>query len=146
MARKPAKKQVVAHVKLNIPGGQASTVPPVGPALAPHGINLMDFIKQYNEATRDSVGTIVPVVVTVYNDRSFTFQLRTPPAAVLIKQAAGMEKAAATPGRGIVGTITRAQVRQIAERKSPDLPGISIDSAMRMIEGTARSMGIGVTD
>lgn len=146
MARKPAKKLIVAVVKLNIPGGQASTVPPVGPALAPHGINLMDFIKQYNEATRESIGTIVPVEVTIFNDRSFTFQLRTPPAAVLIKQAAGMEKAAATPGRGIVGTITRQQVRQIAERKSPDLPGISIDSAMRMIEGTARSMGIGVTD
>lgn len=145
MARRPAK-QAVAHVKLHIPGGQASTVPPVGPALAPHGINLMEFIKQYNDATKAQAGTIVPVEVTIYADRTFTFILRTPPASVLLKQAAGLAKAASTPGRETVGQVTRQQVREIAERKMPDLAATSIEGAMKIIEGTARSMGLQVTD
>ncbi len=139
-------KKVRAIVKLQIPAGKATPAPPVGPALGQHGINIMGFVKEYNERTAGQVGTIVPVEITIFEDRSFTFQTKTPPAAELIKKAAGIEKGGATPSRATAGTLTREQVRQIAETKLRDLGATSVESAMRMIEGTARSMGVAVTD
>ncbi|HOP70714.1 MAG TPA: 50S ribosomal protein L11 [Bacillota bacterium] len=137
-------KKVRAVVKLQLEGGRATPAPPVGPALAPHQVNLQLFTKQFNDRTSNQVGTIVPVVVTIYEDRSFSFVVKTPPAAVLLKKAAGLETASGEPNRNIVGKVTREQVREIAELKMKDLNASSVESAMRMIEGTARSMGIKV--
>jgi len=139
-------RKVVAKVKLQLPAGKATPAPPVGPALAPHGINLMAFVKEYNARTASQAGLIIPVEVTIYEDRSFTFVTKTPPASVLLKRAAGIETASGEPNRKKVGRVTREQVRQIAMEKMPDLNAASIEAAMRLVEGTARSMGIEVTD
>ncbi len=136
------KKKVTAMLKLQIPAGQASPAPPVGPALGQHGVNIMDFVKAYNDATQSQQGTIVPVEITIYADRSFTFITKTPPAAVLLRQAARIEKGSAEPQKEKVATVTSAQVRKIAETKMPDLNAIDIEGAMKIVEGTARSMGI----
>ena len=137
-------KKVLTLIKLQIPGGQANPAPPVGPALGQHGVNIVEFTKAFNAQTAHENGRIIPVEITVYEDRSFTFITKTPPAAVLIKQAIGLEKGSGEPNRNKVGTITRAQVRQIAEQKMPDLNAHDIDHAARIIEGTARSMGVDV--
>jgi large subunit ribosomal protein L11 len=136
------KKQVVAQVKLQCPGGQATPSPPVGPALGQHGVNIGQFVQQFNEKTRDMMGTTIPVIVTIYNDRSFEFILKSPPASVLLRQAAGIPKGAANPRTEKVGAVTRDQVLEIAKRKFSDLNARDEQHAMRMIEGTARSMGI----
>jgi large subunit ribosomal protein L11 len=138
------RKKVAAVLKLQIPAGQATPAPPVGPALGQHGVNIMDFVKAYNAATADQIGTIVPVEVTIYEDRGFTFVTKTPPAAVMLRQAARLEKGSAEPNRDKVGKVTREQVRQIAQTKMPDLNANDLEGAMRIIEGTARSMGITV--
>ena len=145
MARKTTKK-VAAFVKLQVPAGQATPAPPVGTALGPHGVNIMDFCKQFNVQTQSQPGMIIPVELTIYADRSFSFITKTPPAAVLLKKEAGLEKASGQPNRDKVGTVTSAQVRKIAETKMPDLNASDIDAAMRIVAGTARSMGIEVTD
>lgn len=136
------RKKVAALLKLQIPAGQASPAPPVGPALGQHGVNIMDFVKAYNSATESQVGTIIPVEITIYDDRSFTFVTKTPPAAVMLRQAARIEKGSSEPHLEKVGTVTREQVRQIAETKMVDLNANDIDAAMKIVEGTARSMGI----
>lgn len=135
-------KKVKAVVKLQIPAGKATPAPPVGPALAPHQVNLQVFVKQFNDRTGSQAGTIVPVVVTIYEDKSFTFVVKTPPAAALLKKAAGIETGSGEPNKKKVGKVTKQQVREIAELKMKDLNASSVESAMRMIEGTARSMGI----
>ena len=140
-----AKKRLAAIVKIQIPAGQATPAPPVGTALGPHGINIMDFCKQYNAATESQTGTIVPVEITVFEDRSFTFVLKTPPTPVLLRQAAGIEKGAANPRTDKVGQVTSEQVRQIAETKMPDLNAIDLDGAIAQVAGTARSMGIEIS-
>jgi large subunit ribosomal protein L11 len=137
-------RKVLTTIKLQAVGGQASPAPPVGPALGQHGINIMEFCKAFNAQTQGDAGTVVPVVITVYEDRSFTFITKTPPAAILIKQAAGIEKGSGEPNREKVGTISQAQVRQIAERKMPDLNAPDLDQAAKIIAGTARSMGVEV--
>jgi large subunit ribosomal protein L11 len=137
-------KKVLTQIKLQAVGGQASPAPPVGPALGQHGINIMEFCKAFNAQTQGDAGTVIPVVITVYEDRSFTFITKTPPAAVLIKQAANLEKGSAEPHRDKVGRITRAQLREIAEKKLPDLNAHDVDQAARIIAGTARSMGVEV--
>ncbi|MDR7523536.1 MAG: 50S ribosomal protein L11 [Armatimonadota bacterium] len=137
-------KKITAVVKLQIPAGKATPAPPVGPALGQHGVNIMEFCKAYNERTARMAGTIVPVEITIYADRTFTFVTKTPPAAVLLRQAAGIEKGSGEPNKTKAGTVTRQQIREIAERKLPDLNTTSLEAAMRMIEGTARSMGIEV--
>ena len=137
-------KKVTGQIKLQIPGGQASPAPPVGPALGQAGVNIMDFCKAFNAKTQKDQGTIIPVVITVYADRSFTFITKTPPAAVLLKQAAGVDKGSGEPNRDKVAKVSRAQVEEIAKTKMPDLNAASMDAAMRIIEGTARSMGIEV--
>ncbi len=137
-------KRVRGVVKLQIPAGRANPAPPVGTALGPHGINIMDFCKSYNERTQAQSGQIVPAVVTIYEDRSFTFELRTPPASDLLRKAAGIEKGAASQLTQVAGRVTRDQVRAIAETKLPDLNADGVEEAMRIIEGTARSMGIEV--
>jgi len=142
----PPKKKILTVVKLQIAAGQATPAPPVGTALGPHGINIMEFCKQYNAATESQRGTIIPAEITIYEDRSFTFITKTPPAAVLIKQKAGLEKGSGEPNRNKVGAISRAKVREIAELKMPDLNANDIDAAMKIIEGTARSMGVTVAD
>jgi large subunit ribosomal protein L11 len=142
----PPKKKIANIVKLQIQAGQATPAPPVGTALGPHGVNIMEFCKQYNAATQAQTGTIIPVEVTIYEDRSFMFVTKTPPASVLIKQKAGLEKGSGEPNRNKVGTISRAKVKEIAEIKMPDLNANDIDAAMKIIEGTARSMGVTVTD
>jgi large subunit ribosomal protein L11 len=131
-------------IKLQVPAAAANPAPPVGPALGQHGVNIMEFCKAFNAQTQGDAGTIIPVEITVYEDRSFTFITKTPPAAVLIKQAAGIEKGSGEPNREKVGSITREQVRQIAEKKMPDLNASDLDHASRIIEGTARSMGVDV--
>ena len=136
------RKRVAALLKLQIPAGQASPAPPVGPALGQHGVNIMDFVKAYNAATESQVGTIIPVEITVFEDRSFTFVTKTPPAAVMLRQAARIEKGSSEPHTTKVGTVTRQQVRQIAETKMPDLNANDVEAAMKIVEGTARSMGI----
>jgi len=141
-----AKKKVVGFIKLQIPGGQANPAPPVGPALGQHQVNIMQFCQAFNAATQDKIGTIIPVEITVFEDRSIDFILKTPPAAVLLKQAAGIDKGSAAPNRDKVATVTRAQVRQIAETKMPDLNANDVEAGMRIIEGTARSMGFVVED
>jgi len=139
-----AKKQVSAVVKIQIPAGQASPAPPVGTALGPHGVAIMDFCKAYNARTEDKRGQIVPVEITIFDDRTFSFILKTPPTPFLISQAAGIDKASQNPGREIVATITDAQVTEIAEVKMPDLNAIDIEGAKAQVAGTARSMGIKV--
>jgi large subunit ribosomal protein L11 len=138
------RKRLVTVLKLQIPAGQASPAPPVGPALGQHGVNIMEFVKAYNEATSSQTGTIVPVEISIFEDRSFTFVTKTPPAAVMLRQAARVEKGSAEPHKEQVGSVTREQVRQIAETKMPDLNANDIDGAMKVVEGTARSMGITV--
>ncbi|MFQ5693934.1 MAG: 50S ribosomal protein L11 [Nitrospinota bacterium] len=137
-------KEVAATLKLQVPAGQATPSPPVGPALGQHGVNIMEFCKAFNAQTQGREGTIIPVVLTIYADRSFTFVLKSPPAAILLKQAAGVVKGSGEPHREKVGTVTREQVRQIAETKQQDLNAGDVEAAMRIIEGTARSMGITV--
>ncbi|CAN5663206.1 50S ribosomal protein L11 [soil metagenome] len=138
------RKKVTQVLKLQIPAGQATPAPPVGPALGQAGINIMDFCKQYNAATQQQTGTIVPVEISVYEDRSFSFITKTPPAAVLLRQRAGVEKGSSEPNRTKVGSVTKDQVREIAETKLPDLNANDIEGAMKIVEGTARSMGITV--
>jgi large subunit ribosomal protein L11 len=140
-----AKRRVAAVVKIQIQAGAATPAPPVGTALGPHGINIMDFCKAYNAQTESQRGTVIPAEITIYEDRTFSFITKTPPAPVLLRQAAGVEKGANNPRRETVASVTRDQVRQIAETKMPDLNAIDIDGAMKQIEGTARSMGIEVT-
>ncbi len=139
-------KRIAAVAKLQIPAGKATPAPPVGPALAPHGLNLMGFVKEFNERTAKQMGTIIPVVVTIYEDRSFTFITKTPPAPVLLKQAAGIDRASGEPNVKKVAKVARAKVREIAELKMKDLNAASVEAAMRMIEGTARSMGIEIVE
>jgi large subunit ribosomal protein L11 len=135
-------KKIDGYIKLQIPAGQANPSPPVGPALGQKGVNIMEFCKQFNAKTADKAGLIIPVVITVYKDKSFTFITKTPPAAVLIKKALNLEKGSSEPNKTKVATLTKAQVRKIAESKMPDLNANDVDNAMRMIAGTARSMGI----
>ena len=139
-------QKVTGFIKLQIPAGKATPAPPVGPALGQHGVNIMAFTKAFNERTKNDAGLIIPVVITVYADRSFSFITKTPPAAVLIKKACGIETASGTPNRNKVAKITKAQVQQIAETKMRDLNAGSIEAAMSMIAGTARSMGVEVVD
>lgn len=139
-------QKVVGLIKLQIPAGKATPAPPVGPALGQHGVNIVAFTKDFNERTKNDAGLIIPVVITVYEDRSFTFVTKTPPAAVLIKKACGIDKASGVPNKNKVATITKEQVQKIAETKMPDLNAASLEAAMSMIDGTARSMGIVVED
>jgi large subunit ribosomal protein L11 len=139
-------KRIIALVKLHIPAGQANPAPPVGPALGQHGINIMEFCKAFNAKTKDQPGLIIPVVVTIHGDRSFTFITKTPPAPILLKRAAGLAKGSGVPNKEKVGKVTRAQVREIAQLKMPDLNANTVDAAMKMIEGTARNMGIEVIE
>ena len=139
-------QKVVGLIKLQIPAGKATPAPPVGPALGQHGVNIMSFTKEFNERTKNDAGLIIPVVITVYEDRSFTFVTKTPPAAVLIKKAWGIDKASGVPNKNKVATISKADVQKIAETKMPDLNAANLESAMSMIAGTARSMGIVVED
>lgn len=139
-------KEVTALVKLQCPAGAATPAPPVGPALGQHGINIGQFVKQFNDATRAQAGLIIPVVISVYKDRSFSLEFKSPPAAVLLKKAAKIESAANTPGSQVAGKVNRAQVKEIAEIKVNDLNSIDIEGAMRMVEGTARACGIEVVD
>ena len=139
-------KKVIAQIKLQLPAGKATPAPPVGPALGQHGVNIMEFVKQFNAKTSDQVGLIIPAVITVYADRSFTFILKTPPASVLLKKAAGLEAASGEPNKKKVATLNRSKVREIAELKKVDLNSYDVDAAMRMVEGTARSMGIDIVD
>ncbi len=139
-------KKVSAIIKLQVNAGKANPAPPVGPALGQHGVNIMEFCKTFNERTANQVGMVIPVVITVYEDRTFTFITKTPPAAVLIKKAMKIERGSGVPNREKVGTIKRAQIREIAELKMPDLNAANVESAMRMVEGTARSMGVIVED
>lgn len=138
------RKKLQTILKLQIPAGQASPAPPVGPALGQHGVNIMDFVKAYNEATASQSGTIIPVEISIYEDKSFTFITKTPPAAVLLRQAARIEKGSGVPHLEKVGSVTKDQVREIAEIKMPDLNAVDIEGAMKIVQGTARSMGITV--
>ena len=138
------RRRVAAGIKIELAAGQATPAPPVGTALGPHAVNIMEFVKQYNAATQGQLGNVVPVEITIYEDRTFSFVLKTPPAAVLLRKAAGVEKGSAEPHKEKVGSVTRDQVREIAETKMPDLNARDIEAAMRVIEGTARSMGISV--
>jgi large subunit ribosomal protein L11 len=140
----PPKKRVLAIVKIQLPAGGATPAPPVGTALGPHGVQTMDFVKQYNDATANQQGSIIPVEISIYEDRTFSFVLKTPPTPALLRQAAGLEKGAGTTGRETVGSVTAAQVEEIATTKMPDLNTTNLESAKRQVEGTARSMGITV--
>ncbi|MDI6709805.1 MAG: 50S ribosomal protein L11 [Thermoanaerobacterales bacterium] len=139
-------KKVAGVVKLQIPAGKATPAPPVGSGLGPYGVNIMAFVKEYNDRTAAQAGLIIPVEITIYEDRSFSFVTKTPPAAVLLKKAAGIETASGEPNRKKVGRVTRSKVREIAELKMPDLNAASVEAAMRMVEGTARSMGIEIVE
>ncbi len=139
-------KKVTGMIKLQLPAGKATPAPPVGPALGQHGVNIMGFCKEFNAKTANQAGLIIPVVITVYQDRSFSFILKTPPAAVLIKKELGLESGSGVPNRTKVGSLTKEQVRKIAELKMPDLNAASIETAMSMIEGTARSMGVTIQE
>lgn len=139
-------KKITKMVKLQVPAGKATPAPPVGPALGQAGVNIMSFVKDFNDRTAKQAGLIIPVEITVYEDRSFTFICKTPPAAVLLKKAAGLEKASGEPNKNKVGKVTRAQVKEVAETKMSDLNANTVEAAMRLVEGTARSMGIEVTD
>jgi large subunit ribosomal protein L11 len=138
-------KKIRGYVKLQLPAGKATPAPPVGPALGQHGVALMQFVKEYNERTQQMAGQIIPVVITVYEDRSFTFVTKTPPAADLLRKAAGVDKGAANPRANRVGSVTEAQVREIAELKMKDLNAVDVDGAMKQVMGTAKSMGIDIT-
>jgi large subunit ribosomal protein L11 len=140
-----AKRRVVAIVKIQLPAGKATPAPPVGTALGPHGVQTMEFVKQYNAQTEDRVGQVVPVEITIFEDRTFTFILKTPPTPVLLRQAAGVDKGAATTGKQVVGTVTDAQIAEIAQIKMPDLNANDLESAKAQVAGTARSMGITVS-
>jgi len=137
-------KKVTGYIKLQIPAGQANPAPPVGPALGQHGVNIMEFCKTFNARTQDKSGLIIPVIITVYGDKSFTFILKTPPASVLLKKAAKLDKGSMEPNRTKMGKVTREQVREIAQLKLPDLNATDLDAAMRMIEGTVKAMGLEV--
>jgi large subunit ribosomal protein L11 len=139
-----AKKRVAAVVKIQIPAGKATPAPPVGTALGPHGVAIMDFCKQYNAATESQVGTIVPVEITVFEDRSFTFILKTPPTPVLLREKAGLDKGSAAPGKTLAGTVTEADLQEVAKIKMPDLNAYDLDAAVEQVRGTARSMGLKV--
>ena len=139
-----AKKKLAAIVKIQIPAGKATPAPPVGTALGPHGIQIMDFVKQYNAATESQAGTIIPVEISIFEDRTFTFILKTPPTPVLLRQKAGLEKASSTPGKTIVGSVTEADIEAVAKIKMPDLNAYDIEAAKKQIRGTARSMGLKV--
>ena len=139
-------QKISGYIKLQIPAGKATPAPPVGPALGQHGVNIMAFTKEFNERTKNDVGLIIPVIITVYADRSFTFVTKTPPAAVLIKKACGIETASGVPNKNKVAKITKEQIKKIAETKMPDLNAASIEAAMSMVAGTARSMGVEVVD
>jgi large subunit ribosomal protein L11 len=139
-------KKVQAIVKLQCPAGAANPSPPVGPALGQHGVNIMEFCKSFNARTQDQAGLVIPAVITIYSDRTFTFELKTPPAAVLLKKAAKLEKGSGEPNRNKVGRVTKSQVREIATKKLPDLNAHDVEMAMRIVEGTARSMGIDVVE
>jgi large subunit ribosomal protein L11 len=139
-------KEITAKIKLQVPAGKANPAPPVGPALGQHGVNIMEFCKTFNARTQKLGDTIVPVVISVYSDRSFTFITKTPPAAELLKKAAGIVKGSGVPNKDKVGKVTRAQIKEIAQTKLPDLNAASVESAMRMIEGSAKSMGLEITD
>jgi len=139
-------KEITAKIKLQVPAGKANPAPPVGPALGQHGVNIMEFCKQFNAKTQKLGETIIPVIITVYSDRSFTFITKTPPAAELLKKAAGIVKGSGVPNKDKVGKVTRAQIKEIAQTKLPDLNAASVESAMRMIEGSAKSMGLEVVD
>ena len=139
-------KKVIGLVKLQCPAGQANPAPPVGPALGQHGVNIMEFCKAFNARTQDKQGLIIPSIISIYADRSFTFELKTPPAAVLLKRAAKIAKGSGEPNRDKVGRVTKAQVKEIAEIKAPDLNANDVDAAMRIVEGTARSMGLDVVE
>jgi large subunit ribosomal protein L11 len=139
-----AKKDVAAIVKIQIPAGKATPAPPVGTALGPHGIQIMDFVKQYNAATEAQAGTIIPVEITIFEDRSFTFILKTPPTPVLLRQKAGLEKAAKNPGKETAGTVTEADIEEVAKIKMPDLNANDLEAAKQQVRGTARSMGLAV--
>ena len=139
-------KKVIAEIRLQLPAGKATPAPPVGTALGPKGVNIMEFCKRFNAQTADKAGMIIPVVITVYEDRSFTFITKTPPASFLLKRAAGIEKGAHEPGRKTVGKVTRKQIEEIAKIKLPDLNTNDLEAAMKIIEGTAKSMGIEVVD
>jgi large subunit ribosomal protein L11 len=139
-------KKVIAEIKLQIPAGQANPSPPVGPALGQRGVNIMEFCKQFNAQTQAQQGLLIPVIITVYADRSFTFVTKTPPAAVLLKRAADVEKGSSEPNKKKVGKVTRAQIREIAQLKMPDLTAESIEAAMRTVEGAARSMGLDIVE
>ncbi len=139
-------KKITGYIKLQIPGGAANPAPPVGPALGQKGVNIMEFCKQFNAKTQNEKGMIIPVVITVYADKSFTFITKVPPVAILIKKTIGLETASGQPNRKKVGKITKAQIQQIAEKKMPDLNTVDLEAAMRMVAGTARSMGVDVVD
>jgi large subunit ribosomal protein L11 len=139
------RRRVAAVIKIELTAGQATPAPPVGTALGPHAVNIMDFCRQYNAATQAQAGTVIPVEITIYEDRSFSFVLKTPPAAVLLRNAAGVEKGSPEPHREKIGSVTRAQLREIAETKMPDLNALDVEGAMKVVEGTARSMGITVS-
>jgi large subunit ribosomal protein L11 len=138
------RRRVAAVIKIELAAGQATPAPPVGTALGPHAVNIMDFVRQYNDATRDQIGNVIPVEITIYEDRTFSFVLRTPPTAVLLRKAAGVEKGSSEPHRDKVGSVTRDQLREIADIKMPDLNTDDVEQAMKVVEGTARSMGITV--
>ena len=139
-----AKKKIAAIVKIQIPAGKATPAPPVGTALGPHGVQLMDFVKQYNAATESQAGTIIPVEISIFEDRTFSFILKTPPAPVLLRQKAGLDKASSTPGKTVAGTVTEADIEAVALIKMPDLNAYDIEAAKKQIRGTARSMGLKV--
>ena len=139
-------KEITAKIKLQVPAGKANPAPPVGPALGQHGVNIMEFCKAFNAKTQKMGDTIVPVIISVYSDRSFTFITKTPPAAELLKKAAGIVKGSGTPNKDKVGKVTKAQIKEIAQTKLPDLNAATVESAMRMIEGSAKSMGLEVVD
>ena len=139
-------QKITGYIKLQIPAGKATPAPPVGPALGQHGVNIMSFTKEFNERTKNDIGLIIPVIITVYADRSFSFVTKTPPAAVLIKKACGIDKASGEPNKNKVATITKDQIQKIAETKMSDLNAASLEAAMSMIAGTARSMGVTVAD
>ena len=141
----PKKKKIVTQIKLQIPGGQANPAPPVGPALGQHGLNIMEFCKAFNDRTKDQQGTILPIIITVYEDRTYTFIVKTPPTAVLIKKALKLEKGSSEPNKKKVGTITQSQLEEIAKLKMPDLNANDVEAAKKIIAGTARSMGVEVS-
>lgn len=139
-------KKISAYIKLQLPAGQANPSPPVGPALGQHGVNIMEFVKAFNAKTQDQAGMIIPVVITVYSDRSFSFVLKTPPASILLKKAAKVEKGSGVPNRDKVGRVTKKQIEEIARLKMPDLTAATLEAAVRTISGTARNMGIDIVD